>query len=56
LVRPISYPMIAATQLPLGSREPSMGFNSEVSLPRRREIFFTATRRDFSPMDTAGTY
>src|SRR6266851_5782822 len=47
--------MIAATRLPSGSRESRMGLDSEISSPRRRAIFFTATIRDRSPRDTPGT-
>ena len=41
--------MTAATRLPSGKRESRMGFDSEMSSPRRRAMFFTATMRDFSP-------
>src|SRR5258708_19660253 len=38
----------AATRLPSGSRESRIGFASEMSLPRRRAMFLTATIKDFS--------
>ena len=43
--------MTAATRLPSGSRESRIGFASEMSSPRRRAMFLTATMRDFSPSD-----
>ena len=43
--------MTAATRLPSGRRESRMGFDSEMSSPRRRAMFFTATMRAFSPRD-----
>jgi len=47
--------MIAATRLPSAAASQEMGFDSEMSSPRRRAIFFTTTMRDRSPMDTPGT-
>src|SRR5258707_147625 len=45
----------AASRLPSGRRESRIGFDSEMSSPRRRAIFLTATIRDRSPKDTPGT-
>jgi len=39
----------------IGSRESRIGFDSEMSSPSRRAIFFTATIRDFSPRWMPGT-
>ena len=38
--------MTAATRLPSGKRESRTGFSSEMSSPKRRAIFLTATSRD----------
>jgi len=45
----------AATRLAPGSRESRIGFDSEMSSPRRLAMFLTATIRAFSPSDTPGT-
>ena len=46
--------MTAATREPSGRRESRIGFSSEMSLPRRRATFLTATRRDLG-LSVTGT-